>query len=156
MYKNITCTEPPPTPHPTGLKLILTRCNDGRHGSALHIILHSHNTDVVLNAWNEVVQRAGVLTGLHKLLHAVSFLPISWSACYFVTSDIWEEDSPRSDNVNEAKLYSKRGSAEVLQYWVLFLLTAINNIANFKIYFMQMMHLCFFNANCAIERNQNP
>lgn len=70
----------------TGFKLLLTGFNDGGHRSALHIILNSHDTDVVLNTWNEVVQSVGVLAGLHKLLHTVSFLPISWSARHFVTS----------------------------------------------------------------------
>lgn len=68
--------------------VILTGFNGGGHRSALQVILDSHNTDVVLHTWNQVVQGAGVLAGLHKLLHAVSFLPISWSASHFVTSDI--------------------------------------------------------------------
>lgn len=79
---------PPPKTPPTGLKPILTGFDGGGHRSALHIILNSHNTDVVFNTWNEVVQGVGVLAGLHKLLHTVSFLPINWCACHFVTSDI--------------------------------------------------------------------
>lgn len=73
---------------PTDPKPKLTGCNDGRHRSALRLILNSHNTDVVLNTWNEVIQSVGVLAGLHKFLHAVSDLPIGWSACHFVASDI--------------------------------------------------------------------
>lgn len=75
------------------LSLRLTWCNGSWYRSALHIILNSHNTDVVLHSWTEVLQGAGVLSCLHKLLHTVSLLPIGGSACYSVASDVLEGGS---------------------------------------------------------------
>lgn len=69
--------------------LSLTWCNNSWYRGALHVILNSNNTDVVLYSWTEVLQGAGVLPCLHKLLHTVSLLPISGSACYSVASDVW-------------------------------------------------------------------
>lgn len=40
---------------PEFLNCKLTGFNNGGHRRALHIIFNSHNTDVVLNTWNEVV-----------------------------------------------------------------------------------------------------
>lgn len=73
----------------------LTWCDDGWYGSALHIVLHSDNADVVLHSWNEAVQGAGVLACLHKLLHTVSLLPVGGSARHFVAGDILETESQR-------------------------------------------------------------
>lgn len=70
--------------------LSLTWCNGGWYRSALHIILNSNNTDVVLHSWTEVLQGAGVLPCLHKLLHTVSLLPIGGSARHSVASDVLE------------------------------------------------------------------
>lgn len=70
--------------------LSLTWCNGSWYRSALHIILNRNNTDVVLHSWTEVLQGAGVLPRLHKLLHTVSLLPIGGSASHSVASDVLE------------------------------------------------------------------
>lgn len=80
---------------PPGVYLPLTWCNGCIYRSALHIIFNSDNTDVVLHSGTEVVQRAGILACLHKLLHTLSLLSISGSAHYFVASDILGEECQR-------------------------------------------------------------
>lgn len=71
----------------------LTWRDGGVDGGALHVVLHGDNTDVVLHPRDQVVQGAGVLAGLHKLLHAVARLAISGRACHLVAGDILEGDS---------------------------------------------------------------
>lgn len=72
---------------------LLTWRDSGVDGSALHVVLHGDNTDVVLHPWDQVVQGAGVLAGLHKLLHAVARLAIGGSARHLVAGDILEGKS---------------------------------------------------------------
>lgn len=66
----------------------LTWCDGGVDGSAFHVVLHGDDTDVVLYARDQVVQGAGVLVSVHKLLHAVARLAVSGRACHLVTGDI--------------------------------------------------------------------
>lgn len=73
----------------------LTWRDSGVDGSALHVVLHGDNTDVVLHPWDQAVQGAGVLAGLHKLLHAVARLAIGGSARHLVAGDILEGKSLR-------------------------------------------------------------
>ena len=67
---------------------MLTLSDSGRDRRALHVILDGDDADVVLHARTEVIQGAGGLARLHKLLHGVSLLPIGRCACHSVAGDV--------------------------------------------------------------------
>lgn len=73
---------------PSGVSLTPTWCNGSWYRGALHIVFNSKYTDVVLHSWTKVVQCAGVLACLDKLLHTVAFLAVGGSARHFVASDV--------------------------------------------------------------------
>lgn len=82
----VTATSRPLVPNEASHAL--TWRDGGVDGSAFHVVLHGDNTHIVLHPRHQIVQGAGVLAGLHKLLHAVARLAIGGRARHLVTGDI--------------------------------------------------------------------